>query len=122
MRALSMSIMFAIYALCGAAVAHTLTPSECKWFARDVYLDAMDRDKGQSISQQVADFKKMRCAQGAVCIYKDPEDTQRLMNALAHMYGANRNLSPVQMGAWAAEACENEAKMEELRSAHGAKL
>lgn len=117
-------ILIGTLLLCATATAHPLDLEECGWFARDVYLDAMDRDQGKTLAQQTAEFQLTRCAQGA-CVYRDAEDIQRLTDALTAMYGPDKKTYPAALADRAALKCEKAAReeehMDELRHLHGSR-
>lgn len=99
-----------LFLLAKCAGAHTLRTEECKWIARDVYQDALDRDSGETFESQINDFRTMRCASGDICLYQDVEDSARIMGYLADMYGPKHESSPSQLGGDAFDKCVAHSK------------
>lgn len=133
MRSLSLSIMLAIYAVAGAAVAHDLSKAECAIVASDAKGVALDRDSQQvtfkmQIEQLASLLPACREKRPTVCIYKDEQDDQRAIQTITWIYSPLANhMKPDAIANRVRMTCELEAAkhaadeelMESLRQSHG---
>jgi hypothetical protein len=112
MRALSFSIMLMIYAIAGAAIAHTMNEQECNALAHDAQLQARDRSAityKMAIEELAAGVQFCRAKLGPQCIYKDDEDDARIQLALGFVY-SNPQMTPTEIHDTVLDNCRTPVK------------
>lgn len=93
MKGTRLKVIVAILAMISAAIvsAHPMSAEECQHFANDAALDIRDRDAGVTLKEQIEEAATglPACrAKFPQCIYKDDEDTDRVMRLLSWVYSA----------------------------------
>lgn len=111
----TLKIVAAILSICAAAVqAHPMSAEECQYFASDAALDVRDRDAGVTLKEQIEEAATglPACrAKFPQCIYKDDEDTDRVMRLLTWVYSpAAKNMTPQDTYETMLDACTRAGK------------